>query len=88
VRQSQVEKSQNVKNMEMTINIGYNQVLDMIYQMPKSDITRLLKKLQSEFSISRTQATEKTEWQQLLLQAPTWTDEEYNNYLSVRKEFI
>ena len=72
----------------MTINIGYNQVLDMIYQMPKSDITRLLKKLQSEFSISRTQATEKTEWQQLLLQAPTWTDEEYNNYLSVRKEFI
>lgn len=71
----------------MTINIGYAQVLDMIYQMPKNDIKRLLQKLQSEFSITRAQAKEKTEWQQLLLQAPTWSDEEYNNYLSVRNEF-
>ena len=71
----------------MTINIGYNQVLDMIYQMPKNDIKRLLKKLQSEFSISRSKAIDKTEWQQLLLQAPTWTDEEYNDYLAAKKEF-
>ena len=74
--------------MELKINIGYPQVLELVGQLPEKDILKLAKHIQNKFAISA------KEWmhpqrhssiQELIMQAPTWTDEEYSDYLEVRQ---
>jgi len=66
--------------MELKVNIGYPQVFELVCQLPEKDIQKLLKQLQIK-SITKKQ----TPIQELILQAPTWTDEEYDNYLEARQ---
>ncbi len=66
--------------METQVNINYNQILKLIRQLPEKDIARLANTLQAEI------ATEKTAefLQDLLMQAPTWSDSDYNAYVEAR----
>jgi hypothetical protein len=66
--------------MELRVEINYNQILRLIRQLPKSDIKKLTNTLQSEI------ATEKSikSLQKLILEAPTWTDSDLNNYCEAR----
>ncbi|GHT02741.1 hypothetical protein FACS189440_02230 [Bacteroidia bacterium] len=77
--------------MEMQAHIGYHQVLEMVYQLPQEEVSKLLKKLQSDVAHSKNQVgTQKyklTKMQKLLLQAPTWSDEEYKSYLEANEHF-
>jgi len=68
--------------MELKINIGYAQVLELVGQLPKKDIQKLVKQVQGGFENPE---KKQIPIQELILQAPTWTDEEYNNYLETRK---
>ena len=67
--------------MEAKTNIGYRQVSELVEQLSDRDIQKLMKLIQNKFA---NQPKKRTPIQELILQAPTWTDEEYNNYLEVR----
>jgi len=76
--------------MELMVNIGYSQVLDIVSQLPENDMHNLLKHLQSKVDITEKKTVfskSQTSIQELILQSPTWTDEDYNNYLEVKKHF-
>ena len=68
--------------MELNVNVGYTQVLELVYQLSEKDTRKLMKQIQSKF-----ENTDKGRMpiKELILQAPTWTNEEYDNYLEVRK---
>ena len=67
--------------MEAKINIGYRQVSELVEQLSDKDIQKLMKQIQNKFA---NHTKKRTPIQELILQAPTWTDEEYCNYLEVR----
>jgi hypothetical protein len=74
--------------MELKINVGYPQVLELIGQLPEQDIQKLVRHFQGNFAIpvkDRTSTKIHSPIQELVMHAPTWTDEEYNNYLETRR---
>ena len=74
--------------MELTINIGYPQVMELVGQLPEKDIQKLVKHIQNKFAFAaeeRIYHQRPTLVQQLIMQAPTWTDEEYDDYLESRQ---
>jgi len=74
--------------MELKINIGYPQVMELVGQLPEQDIQKLMEQIQSRFvnPVSKRMCYEEhTPIRELIMQAPTWTDEEYNNYLESRQ---
>ena len=72
--------------MELRININYDQVLTIIRQLPKVDIEKLSFEIQNELLPTKEKKV-RNYLQKLLLQAPTWSDEEYKNYLEARRHF-
>ena len=66
--------------MELSVNINYNQILRLIRQLPKRDIEKLTRTLQSEISAEESAKS----LDQLILQAPTWTDSDLKQYKEVR----
>ena len=66
--------------MELRVDISYNQILRLIRQLPEKDIKKLTYTLQSE--IANDKSTESIE--RLVLEAPTWTDSELNEYNNAR----
>ena len=66
--------------MEPRIKIDYNQILMLIHQLSKSEIEKLANSLQSE--LSTPQSSEAI--MELILNAPTWTDSEFDDYNEAR----
>jgi len=71
--------------MELKLNVGYGQVWELIDQLSDRDIEQLMKQVQSKF---KNHDTERIPMQELILQAPTWTDEEYYSYMEVRDHIL
>ena len=68
--------------MELKINIEYEQILRLIFQLPKEDIERLANTLLSEISKKRS----KEKLQEMLLKAPTWTENDFSDYKNARDQ--
>jgi hypothetical protein len=66
--------------MEIKVDINYNQILRLIRQLPKRDIKKLTNILQSEIVSDKSTKS----LQKLILQAPTWTDSDLNDYNEAR----
>lgn len=66
--------------MELKINLEFNQLLKLIQQLPKKDIERLSVVLQSEITAIKSASS----LQKLIMDAPTWTDTELQDYNDVR----
>jgi len=66
--------------MELRVDINYNQILSLIRQLPKKDIKKLTNTLQSEIVTDKSTKS----IQRLILEAPTWTDSEINDYNNAR----
>jgi hypothetical protein len=66
--------------MELRVDINYNQILRLIRQLPKKDIKKLTNTLQSEITTDKSTIS----LQKLILQAPTWTDSDLNDYNDAR----
>ena len=64
------------------IKVGYTQVLELVNQLPEKEMHRLIKSIQGKFD---SPDKERVPIHELIMQAPTWTDEEYSSYLEVRK---
>jgi hypothetical protein len=72
--------------MELTLNIGYDQLLLLVKQLSANQIAKLKSELDDEFVLSKSKA-EITEFQKFLLNGPVMNKEQFNNYLENRKHF-
>lgn len=66
--------------MELKINLDYNQILKLIYQLPENEIKKLVSTLQSDF-VSR---KKKSSIKELILEGPTWTEHEIEEVQNAR----
>ncbi len=77
--------------MELRLNIGYEQVLNLVKQLSYPDwkklTTEIEKDLFSQKIKSKTINSELMEFQKFLLQGPIMTDEQFENYKQLRKSF-
>lgn len=62
--------------MDLNVNLSFNQILRLIHQLPKKEIKRLSDTLQAEMNKPETSVNA---IQQLILKAPTWSDEDLND---------
>ncbi|MCL6103654.1 MAG: hypothetical protein M1292_14410 [Bacteroidetes bacterium] len=69
--------------MQLKINIGYDEVYNLVKQLPKSDIIKLTISINREL-VDKSKKDKKSQITDLILNSPLWTDEEMSNYLSVR----
>jgi hypothetical protein len=70
--------------MQLKINIGYEEVYNLVKQLPKSDIRKLTISINKEL-VDTSEEDKKSKLSDLILNSPLWTDEEMSNYLSVRE---
>ncbi len=68
--------------MELKINVEYNQILNMIHQLPVQEIEKLYSALQSQLSLKNKKNKKKLK--EIILSAPTWTNAEYAEYIEIR----
>lgn len=66
--------------MDLKISIGYPQFMELIAQLPTAELEKLAVVIQQQLKAKQPKK-QKTALQKLLLQAPTWTEQEYQNYL-------
>jgi hypothetical protein len=66
--------------MRLSLDLNYNQILKLIRQLPKSEIKKLTNALQSEIITEKSSSS----LQELILQAPTWSDSDLEKYNEVR----
>lgn len=69
--------------MELRLNLNYNQILRLIHQLPDKDKERLASTLQSELYSKKTTTIGKI--QNLILEAPTWNEEQLSDYQTARE---
>jgi hypothetical protein len=69
-----------MENMELRINLNYNQILGLIRQLPDKDIEKLSITLQSEISSKRSSGS----IEELILKAPTWSESDFDDFNQVR----
>jgi len=69
--------------MQLNLNIYYKDLVTIVKQLPVSDLRRLNTTINHEIVLKK--HTKRTDLQTLILKAPTWTDSQYNDYLSVRE---
>jgi len=68
--------------MEFKVNIEYNQILKLIQQLPQEKLEKLTKTLQTEIQVKKN--TSKKKLEQLILNAPTWSDEQLKAFQEAR----
>lgn len=69
--------------MELRINVDYNQILNLIHQLPEQEIEKLSSTLQTELSLKKKNRKNLGE---LILSAPTWSDSDYEGYIENRNQ--
>jgi predicted HTH transcriptional regulator len=68
--------------MDLGVDIKYNQVLKLARQLPKKDLRKLTTTLLSEVNTT----TSSKSFQELILQAPTWSDIDFEYYNKAREQ--
>ncbi len=72
--------------MDLKFNLKYKELLDLIKQLPSRQIARLKVDLSDDL-IKEQSNKESSELYKLLLEGPTMTKEQYDQFLSNRKHF-
>ena len=72
--------------MELTLDIGYNQVLHLVNQLPANQIVKIKYEL-SENNIAKKAKSEISDFQKFILSAPVMSDEQYDNFNQQRQHF-
>ena len=72
--------------MELTLDIGYNQVLHLVNQLPASQIVKIKYEL-SENTIAKKAKSEISDFQKFILSAPVMSDEQYDSFNQQREHF-
>jgi hypothetical protein len=67
--------------MELTLELGYEQILELVKQLPQVQQVQLKKDIEEI-----TPKTSLTDWQKLLLNGPVMTDEGFEEAKKTRKQ--
>ncbi len=73
--------------MELHVNIEFNELLNMIRQLPAVQIEQI-KADANEKAINTKPVDEKSEFQEFLLWGPVMSDDQYHDYLENRQQLI
>ena len=68
--------------MEFKLDIEYNQILKLIHQLPNDKLEKLANTLQNELKAKK--ASSKSKIEQMIISAPTWSDEQLREYQDAR----
>jgi hypothetical protein len=71
--------------MKVELSIGYEQLTDLINQLPPNDINKL--KAEINRILNGISSTADDEWESLLLNGPVMDDEQYRAFEENRKRF-
>jgi len=66
--------------MEVKINIGMDQLMAMVKQLPQNDVEQLLSRIQTEM----VKKSDSKKLQNLLQNAPTWSDNDLKAFQEAR----
>jgi hypothetical protein len=72
--------------MQLTVNLGYEQIVNLIRQLPANQIEKIKKELTQDYITTKAQ-TEISEFQQFLLSGPVMSDKQYQDFKENRKQF-
>ena len=72
--------------MELTVNLGYEQIMGLVRQLPANQIAKLKAELNDSYLEVKSEA-EIQEFQALLLQGPVMSDEQYMMFKKNRTKF-
>ena len=73
--------------MELKINIGFDELLGLVKQLPKDRLIKLKTELDRYAMEAETAHIERSDWDALFQSAPVMSDEQYRTYLEFRKKF-
>ncbi len=72
--------------MELKLNIGYEELIELVKQLPLNQIRKLKADL-ALIMITNEMEDEMSDFQEFLLQGPVMDDDQYQDFLSDRKYF-
>jgi len=72
--------------MELTLNIGYEQLLFLIKQLPANQIAKLKSEIDDGNLLSKSDS-EISDFQNFILNGPVMNEEQYDRFLEHRKQF-
>ena len=72
--------------MELTLELGYSQVFNLVSQLPASQIVKIKHEL-SENNIAEKAKEEMSDFQKFILAAPVMSDEQYSDFNQRRTHF-
>ena len=72
--------------MELTLNMSYEQIANLIGQLPANQIAKITKEF-SESYITEKAKTEISDFQKFILSGPVMSDEQYSNFKQQRQHF-
>jgi sugar (pentulose or hexulose) kinase len=72
--------------MEVTVNLGYAQIVDIVRQLPANQIAKVKKELPENY-IQTKAKSEISEFQKFILTGPVMSDEQYKNFKQQRHQF-
>jgi len=72
--------------MELTLNINYEQIVNLIRQLPSNQIAKITREF-SESYISEKAKTEISDFQKFILSGPIMSDEQHSSFKQQRQHF-
>lgn len=72
--------------MELRLNIGFNEIIGLIRQLPPDQKLQLKHEIDSEIKTTKT-IEEKNDLTEILLSGPIMSQEEKENFKNLEKEF-
>ena len=72
--------------MELTLDLGYAQVVELVRQLPANQIAKIKKEL-PENDIQTKAKLEISDFQKFILTGPVMSDEQYTNFKQQRHQF-
>lgn len=71
--------------MEEKLNIGYEQLIDIINQLPPEEVSK--PKAESERIANKSNSATQNDWKNLLIDGPIMSDEQHQAFEENRKSF-
>jgi len=72
--------------MEVTLNIGYGQIINLLSQLPANQIVKIKNEFTDNY-IAEKAKKDVSEFQKFILAGPVMSDEQYSNFSKHRQHF-
>ena len=73
-------------DMELTLNLEYAQIINLIKQLPANQINKIKKDLTEDFILTKAKS-ETSDFQKFILTGPVMSDDQHQNFKQQRQEF-